>query len=191
QAGLQATIQPRQETSKASDLVAQASLSWAIQHLAERESVMPLADLLQSAVRHAGGHTDVTAIQSAIQARVQAGALIQEAPHYRSTQDMKAAPITRDGWAAEVVRLRGASQDAALQLVDQAITQGRLLMESPRYATRKAFEAESRILAAEQAGRNAWTTTMTATHAENGLDMRLTPGQREAVMLIATGTDQI
>lgn len=191
QAGLQATIQPRQETSKASDLVARASLDWAIQHLAERESVMPLAELLQSAVRHAGGHTDVTAIQSAIQARVQAGILIQEAPHYRSTQDRKAAPMTRDGWAAEIMRLRGTSQDAALQLVDQAITQGRLLMESPRYATRKAYEAESRILAAEANGRRAWQAPITSAMAEAGLDERLTPGQREAVMLIASDTDQI
>ncbi|MGE4470994.1 MobF family relaxase [Castellaniella sp. MT123] len=194
QAGLQATIQPRQdtrETSKTSDLVAQASLDWAIQHLAERESVMPLADLLQSAVRHAGGHTDITAIQSAIRARVQAGTLIQEAPHYRSTQDMKAAPMTRDGWAAEVVRLRGASHESALQIVDQAITQGRLLMESPRYATRKAYEAESRILAAEANGRRAWPAPIASTVAEAGLDERLTPGQREAVMLIASDTDQI
>ncbi|WP_298016087.1 MobF family relaxase [uncultured Castellaniella sp.] len=191
QAGLQATIPPRQETSRTSDLVAQASLDWAIQHLAERESVMPLADLLQSAVRHAGGHTDVTAIQSAIQSRVQAGALIQEAPHYRSTQDIKAAPMTRDGWAAEVVHLRGVSQGAALQLVDQAITQGRLLIESPRYATRKAYEAESRILAAEASGRRAWQAPIASTVTEAGLDERLTPGQREAVMLIASDTDQI
>ncbi|WP_084386325.1 MobF family relaxase [Castellaniella caeni] len=191
QAGLQTSVQPQQEASNASNLVAQASLSWAIQHLAERESVVPLADLLQSAVRHAGGHTDVTTIQSAIQARVQAGTLIQEAPHYCSTQDMKATPMTRDGWAAEVVRLRGASQDAALQLVDQAITQGRLLMESPRYATRKAYEAESRILAAEANGRRAWQAPITSAMAEAGLDERLTPGQREAVMLIASDTDQI
>ncbi|WP_084386801.1 MobF family relaxase [Castellaniella caeni] len=191
QAGLHVSSQPQHETSKASDLVAQASLSWAIQHLAERKSVMPLADLLQSAVRHAGGHTDISAIQSAIQGRVQAGTLIQEAPHYRSTQDMKAVPMTRDGWAAEVVRLRGLSQDAALQLVDQAITQGRLLMESPRYATRKAYEAESRILAAEASGRRAWQAPIASTVTETGLDERLTPGQREAVMLIASDTDQI
>jgi len=191
QADLQAPPQPSSETTKASDLVAQASLNWAIQHLAERESVMPLADLLQSAVRHAGGHTDIAAIQSAIQARVQAGILIQEASHYRSTQDMKAAPMTRDGWAAEVVRLRGTSQDSALLLVDQAISQGRLLMESPRYATRKAYEAESRILAAEQTGRQAWQAPIASTVAEAGLDNRLTPGQREAVMLIASDTDQI
>ena len=190
QAGLQATIQPRQDTSKASDLVAQASLDWAIQHLAERESVMPLADLLQSAVRNAGGHTDITAIQSAIQARIQAGTLIQEVPHYRNTQDMKATPMTRDDWSAEVVRLRGTSQESALQLVDQAITQGRLLMESPRYATRKAYEAESRILAAEASGRRAWQAPIASTVAESGLDERLTPGQREAVMLIASDTDQ-
>ncbi len=161
--GLQATIQPRQDTSKASNLVAQASLDWAIQHLAERESVMPLADLLQSAVRHAGGHTDITAIQSAIQTHVRAGTLIQEAPHYRSTQDMKDAPMTRDGWAAEVVHLRGTSHESALQLVDQAITQGRLLMESPRYATRKAYEAESRILTAEASGRRAWQAPIAST----------------------------
>jgi len=32
---------------------------------------------------------------------------------------------------------------------------------------------------------------MIAAHTENGLDAGLTPGQRETVMLIATGTDQI
>ncbi len=191
QTDLQTAVQPQHEADQASDLVAQASLHWAIQHLAERESVMPLADLLQSAVRHAGGHTDVTAIQSAIQARIQAGTLIQEAPHYRSTQDMKAAPMTRDGWAAEVVRLCGVSQDTALQLVDQAISQGRLLMESPRYATRKAYEAESRTLTAEANGRHAWQAPIASTVAESGLNERLTPGQREAVMLIASDTDQI
>src|SRR5690606_18059224 len=52
------------------DLVAQASLDWAIQRLTARESVMPLADLLHGAIRHAGGHTDITAVQAAIQARV-------------------------------------------------------------------------------------------------------------------------
>ncbi|QAA94427.1 MobF family relaxase [Pollutimonas thiosulfatoxidans] len=173
------------------DLVAQASLDWAIQHLAERESVMPLADLLHSAVRHAGGHTNITAIQAAIQGRVASGALIQEAPHYSSTQDKNAQPMTREGWAAEVTRLAGLNQDTALQLVDDAIAQGRLLMESPRYATRKAHEAESRILAAEQTGRGAWQSTINAADAENALDTLLTPGQREAVMLITTGSDQV
>jgi len=187
----QTNPQQPQALEQRPDLVAQASLDWAIRHLVERESVMPLADLLQHAVRHAGGHTDITAIQTVIQERVASGALIREAPHYRSTQDKDTLPMTREDWADEVVRLRGIPQDAALQLVDQAITQGRLLMESPRYATRRAFEAESRILAAEQIGRSAWTTTMMTTHAENSLDSRLTPGQREAVMLITTDTDQI
>jgi len=189
QAGLQAS--PTHETDKSSDLVAQASLNWAIQHLAERESVMPLANLLQSAVRHAGGHTDAARIQAAIQTQVQAGTLIQEAPHYCSTQDTHAAPMTREGWASEVMRLRGSPRESALHLVDQAIVQGRLLMESPRYATRRAFEAESRILAAEQRGRGAWQAALPATSAEAGLDDRLTPGQREAVMLIASDADQI
>ena len=189
QAGLQAS--PTHETGKSSDLVAQASLTWAIQHLAERESVMPLADLLQNAVRHAGGHTDVARIQAAIQAQVQAGALIQEAPHYRSTQDAQTASMTREGWAAEVMRLRGSSKESALQVVDQAIAQGRLLMESPRYATRKAFEAESRILTAEQTGRGTWQAALPATTSEAGLDNRLTPGQREAVMLMTSDTDQV
>ncbi|CAM5209414.1 ATP-dependent RecD-like DNA helicase [Castellaniella defragrans] len=189
QTGLQAS--PRYETDKSSDLVAQASLNWAIQHLAERESVMPLVDLLQSAVRHAGGHTNVAHIQAAIQAQVQAGTLIQEAPHYHSTQDAQAAPMTCEGWAAEVVRLRGSSTESALELVDQAIAQGRLLMESPRYATRKAFEAESRILATEQTGRGTWQAALPATTAEAGLDARLTPGQREAVMLMTSDTDQV
>ncbi|PLC53945.1 conjugal transfer protein [Pollutimonas nitritireducens] len=187
----QADIQPTQELEHRSDLVAEASLSWAIQHLAERESVMPMADLLQNAVRHAGGHTDITAIQAAIQGRVESGALIREAPHYRSTQDRLALPMTREGWATEVIRLRGLPRDTALKLVDQAIDEGRLLMESPRYATRKSFEAESRILAAEQTGRSAWHGTIPATNAESSLDTRLTPGQREAVMLITTGSDQI
>src|SRR3546814_5706338 len=93
---------------------------------------------------------------------------------------MQALPMTREGWATEVVRLRGLPQETALQLVDQAIGEGRLLMESPRYATRKAFEAESRILAAEQAGRSAWHATIDATKAESSLDTRLTPGQRAA-----------
>ncbi len=173
------------------DLVAQASLDWAIQHLAERESVMPLADLLHSAIRHAGGHTDITAIQAAIQARMASGALIQEAPHYRSAQDEKAQPMTREGWASEVTRLAGLNQGSALQLVDDAIAQGRLLMESPRYATRKAHEAESRILTAEQTGRGSWKPTINAADAEAALDALLTPGQREAVMLITTGTDKV
>ncbi|MEB2399991.1 MAG: relaxase domain-containing protein [Alcaligenaceae bacterium] len=190
-ANQQADIQPTQELEHRSDLVAQASLNWSIQHLAERESVMPLADLLQNAVRHAGGHTDITAIQAAIQERVASGALIREAPHYRSTLDMQDLPLTREGWAAEVIRLRGLPQDTALQLVDQAIAEGRLLMESPRYATRKAFEVEFRIMAAEHAGRCAWHATITDTSAESSLDTRLTPGQREAVMLITTGSDQI
>jgi len=183
--------QSPQPLKQPSDLVAHASLDWAIQHLAERESVMPLADLLQSAVRHAGGHTDITAIQAAIQGRVASGALIREAPHYRSTQDRDAVPLTREGWADEVARLLGMPQGSALQRVDEAITEGRLLMEGPRFATRKDFEAESRILAAEQAGRTAWQATIASTSAESGLYPHLTPGQREAVMLIATGSDQI
>lgn len=179
------------EASKSSGLVAQASLTWAISHLAEHESVMSLAELLQSAIRHAGGHTDVASIQAAIQAQVQAGTLIQEAPHYRSTQDTQAASMTREGWAAEVVRLRGSSTELALQLVDQAIAQGRLLMESPRYATRKAFDAESRILAAEHSGRQTWHVAIPNSDAEAALDPRLTPGQREAVMLITSGIDKV
>jgi hypothetical protein len=99
--------------------------------------------------------------------------------------------MTCETWATEVIRLRGLPQDATLKLVDQAIAKGRLLMESPRYATRKAFEAESRILAAEQAGRNGGHATIADTGTECSLDARLTPGQREAVMLIATSSNQI
>ncbi|QHS35585.1 relaxase domain-containing protein [Alcaligenes faecalis] len=187
----QADIQPTQNMKQPSDLVAQASLNWAIQHLAERESVMPLADILQNAVRHAGGHTDITAIQASIQSRLESGTLIRESSHYRSTQDRMALPMTREGWATEVRHLRGLAQGRALQLVDQAITEGRLLMESPRYATRQAYEAESRILASEQAGRRAWQTTIADTSVESSLDTRLTPGQREAVMLITTDSDQV
>src|SRR5690606_30895033 len=116
----QADRQQPQASEQSSGLVAHASLDWAIRHLAERESVMPLADLLKSAVRHAGGHTDITAIQAAIRACVDSGALIREAPHYRSTQDMKAAPMTREGWAQEVIRLRSLPKEASLKLVDQA-----------------------------------------------------------------------
>jgi hypothetical protein len=152
---------------------------------------MPLADLLQQAVRHAGGHADVVGIQAVIQTQVQAGTLIREAPHYRSTQDSRAAPMTREGWAAEVVRLRGSSNVSALQLVDQAIAQGRLLMESPRYATRQAHEAESRILAAEQAGRGTWLAALPIQSIENELDASLTAGQREAVILITVGAGVI
>src|SRR3546814_14133265 len=64
-------------------------------------------------------------------------------------------------------------------------------MESPRYATRKAFEAESRILATEQTGRNAWQATIANVSAESSLETRLTPGQRAAVMLLTTGPDQV
>src|SRR5690606_17374730 len=117
-------------------------------------------------VRHAGGHTDITAIQARLQDRLASGALIQEVPHYRSTQDIQAPPLTREGWATEAIRLRGFSQEAALQIVDQGIAEGRLLMESPRYATRSAFEAESRILAAEQTGRGAWHAIISNTSAE-------------------------
>src|SRR3546814_19187022 len=102
QAREQADIQPTQVLGQPSDLVAQASLNWAIQHLAERESVMPLADLLQNAVRHAGGHTDITAIQAAIQSRVESGALTREALHYRRTQDRQDIPLTREGWPKKV-----------------------------------------------------------------------------------------
>src|SRR5690606_27438787 len=119
------------------------------------------------------------------------GVLIQEAPHYRSTQDKEAQTMTREGWAAEANRLAGLSQATALQRVDDAIAQGRLLMESPRYATRKAYEAESRILSAERVGRGAWQPTINAADAETALDALLTPSQREAVMLITTGTDQV
>src|SRR5690606_37938384 len=99
--------------------------------------------------------------------------------------------MTREGWAVEVTRLAGLNQDTALQLVDDTIAQGRLLMESPRYATRKAFEAESRILAAERSGRGTWHAAISEASAEGGLETRLTPGQREAVMLIATDSDQL
>ena len=173
------------------NLVAEASLDWAIQHMAERESVMPLADLLRHAVRHTGGHANIATIQDAIQQRVESGTLIRETPHYSNAQDQRASPMTREGWAKEVARLSNMAQPAALRLVDQAIASGRLLMEAPRYATREAFDAETRILSAELAGRDTWPTTIAEPHLANDLDTRLTPGQREAVMLIATGSDQV
>src|SRR5690606_24250038 len=95
------------------NLVAEASLDWAIRHLAERESVMPLADLLRHAVRHTGGRANIATIQDAIQQRVVSGTLIRETPHYRNAQDQRASPMTREGWAMEVTRLASVDHPAA------------------------------------------------------------------------------
>jgi hypothetical protein len=53
---------------------------------------LPLAELLRHAVRHTGGHANVASIQNAIQQRVESGALIREAPHYRNAQDQRTSP---------------------------------------------------------------------------------------------------
>ncbi|ROT46867.1 conjugal transfer protein [Pusillimonas sp. NJUB218] len=174
------------------DFVANAALVWAIKHLSERESLMPESDLLAMAVRHASGRISPLDVKKAVQRRLDEGSLLSNAPHYRPAQDRQDTPRTREGWATLLVAEHGRTYGDALETIDNAIREGRLVFDEPTYATRVALEAEQRIVQAERQGRGAVQPVMPSAILQDALqDKGLTAGQREAVELILNHPNQI
>lgn len=173
-------------------MIADRALTWAIAHLAERESVMPRAELLAAAVRQSGGMVAPEIISDAIRRRVDAGQLLRNPALYRIAADMKAEPLTRQAWAQQIAVQRDQPMDAALATVDRAINQGRLVVDEPLFATPAAYAAEKRITNMERTGRDTMEPVMSAQALQEAMeDSTLTDGQRDALGLILTDQNQI
>lgn len=187
------TSAPRSDsTREPTDFIANAALGWAIKHLSERESLMPESDLLGMAVRHAAGRISPLDVKKAVQRKLDDGSLLSNAPHYRSAHDRHDAARTREGWASVLVAEHGHSYAEALEYVDTAISEGRLVFDQPTYATRAALEAEQRIVHAERQGRNTVKPMMPSANLQDALKNKgLTDGQRDAVELILNHPNQI
>lgn len=177
------------------EFVANAALGWAIKHLSERESLMPESELLAMAVRHASGQISPTEVKKAIQRKLDDGSLLSNTPRYRQVDDPRGAngpALTREAWAAALKAERNFSDAGALAAVDASIAEGSLLFYEPTYATRAALEAEQRIVAAERQGRSTLQPIMPIAEVQKAIsDKGLTAGQRDAVEMILTHSNQI
>lgn len=169
-----------------------SALNWAIAHMTERETVMPRSELVAYALRHSGGEISVNAIHKAIDRHIEKGQLIQSPARFKSSSDPNVPALTRESWAQEVAEIRNQTHAEALSTVDQAIAQGRLTVTELSYATRRAFEAEQRIVNMERAGRDSVAPVMQPSELDAAVaNTTLTAGQKDALRLMLTDTNQI
>ncbi|NYT79252.1 relaxase domain-containing protein [Alcaligenaceae bacterium] len=178
--------------AEARQRVADVALLWAIKHMAERETVMPHAELIATAGLHAQGVVSTEQIEAALQRLVREHALVVRPDHYQSNSDLKAAPRTRQAWAQELAQVQRVPLANALSMVDQAIHVGRLSRTERLYATRTALEREKQIIAMEREGRGTMAPIIEAHALQKALaGTTLTAGQRDAVNLMLAGQNQI
>ena len=147
------------------------------------------------AVRHASGQISPTDVKKAIQRKLDDGSLLSKTPRYRQVDDPRGTngpALPREAWAAALKTERNLSATDALAAVDASIAEGSLLFHEPTYATRAALEAEQRIVAAERQGRDTLKPIMPIAEVQKAIsDKGLTAGQRDAVEMILTHSNQI
>jgi hypothetical protein len=183
-------LDPAQETA----LSARRSVRFAISHLTERQAVVHEGELLDAALKHAVGRCTLPDIRHEVRRLSASGYLIPESPLYRAADGNAKAPgLAKGAWIAAEVQ-RGTAREEARTLVEQAVSDGRLVPAERRFTTQTALEREKRILRIEVAGRGAVAPIASAEHLRERLASsrsRLNEGQRAAVELIATSPNRV
>lgn len=170
---------------------ADRAVSFAIEHLTERQSIVGQTSVSVVASEHSLGKATTTDIAAALDRAVQRGKLLESDPVYREANDKNATPLTRQGMIEQRVK-SGESLSHAKISVDNAIKAGRLIQLAPRYTTQRAIDRERRILDRELKGRSAVPSILSdekVTHALEKTTLR--PDQARAVRLSLTTQNQI
>jgi len=171
---------------------ARCGVRYAIHHLTERQAIIEEGDLVKHALNHVIGAATPRSICEEIGRLTGVGYLVREAPVFRPVDaDPDSRALTRAGWVAKLKEL-GLSAEAARARVAQAIEHGGLVQTEHRYTTQTALERERRILKMERLGRGQVVPLMSAEAVRQQFALtKLTAGQREAILTIATTRNRI
>ncbi|WP_155393839.1 MobF family relaxase, partial [Xanthomonas albilineans] len=173
--------------SKAAD----KAVSYAVNHLTERQAIVNESKLIDTAMKHGMGTVTVPAVRAAVRRLTQRGGLIAEAPLYRSADDLRGSKaLTREGWVKQLAESE-AGANAGRQ-VDGAIAEGRLIVAEARYTTNAALVRERSILNMERDGRGAVAPIMGKAEAiEKLAHTPLNDKQRNAAAEIVSGQNRV
>lgn len=170
------------------------SLQYAIEHLTERQSIVFERELMDVALQHAVGQANWTDLDKEITRKIETGELIQEAPTYYSSEDMKiesSAPLTRNQWVDSLVK-KGTPQQQAKKEINDAILQGMLVQSEVRFTTPDALKQEQTILQLEREGRDRFQPILANEKVHALLQHSdLNKGQKSAAALILSTTNQV
>ena len=177
------------------DEIAKKAVRYAVNHVTERQSVINHGELLDIALKHSVGHTQLKNITDEVNKQVKEGFLVQEQPIYKPAgldPRNQEKGKTREEWIQDLVDKNNFNKDVARERVDKAILKGGLIPGETRYTTQTAIEREKGILKIEREGRGAVPSIMEKTSAiENLSHTNLNHGQKEAALLIATSQDRV
>lgn len=174
-----------------SDAAARAAVRYAVKHLAEREAVIGLDDLRNTAVNHGVGTVTLARIDTEIGRQVKEGRIVAGAQEYRSAAEVNGPRMTQEAIVAQRV-LAGADASAAAKEVRQEIRAGNFVETEQRYTTPKAIERERSILNMEREGRGKLTPILPEKVAtELFARAQLNDGQREAATLMLTTANRV
>lgn len=170
------------------------SLHYAIEHLIERQSIIFERELMDIALQHAVGRAKWADLDKEITRKIENGELIQEAPLYRSSDEMDSAtpePLTRTQWVEHLVET-GIPISQAKKEIQTAILQGMLMQTEVRYTTPEALKREETILQLEREGRNRLRPILPNEKAHALLQHSdLNQGQKRAASLILSTNNQV
>lgn len=170
---------------------ANRAITYAINHLTERNAIITSTAVLHTATNHALGRTDLTSLEAAILTKIEEGQLVMEAAMFRPASDHLDQGHTRSDLVADLV-FRGYTQEAAEAYVDQAIDDGRLVRTETRYTTPRAIAWEAQTLGIEASGRDSMWPIMPAEAAkERFANEPLNDGQRSAAELVTTTPNRV
>lgn len=176
------------------DEAATQSLHYAIEHLIERQSIIFERELMDIALQHAVGRAKWADLDKEITGKIKKGELIQEAPLYRSSDDMDstiAEPLTRSQWV-EYFAKTGIPVSQAKKEIQTAILQGMLIQAEVRYTTPEALKREETILQLEREGRDRLQPILPNKKAHALLQHSdLNQGQKRAASLILSTSNQV
>lgn len=174
-------------------------VEFAIRSATERQAIVKERELLETATRHGYGLISVGDVRASMARKLEGGHLIRETQVYHSAnadhhgkggrkgKAQEGPALTRAEWIKEVEGT-GRGRQQARRLVDQSITNGRLLKGEARYTTHAAQQREREILKAEKRGRGAVIPSVSPEVARAFLDKQTTlhQEQRRTVETITT-----
>lgn len=174
---------PSPQVEKPLEFHADKAMQFAIKHTTERNSIVSEKELMSAAIKQGYGRLNVDDIRAARERAIKAGKLIEEVPLYKSGSAGKKndVALNRQEWIDQLVK-SGKGKQAAQQIVDRGIAQGRLVKQAPRFTTQVAQERERNIIKMEREGRGTIKHGYSRESTSEFLDTRsLKPEQRKAV----------
>ena len=171
---------------KTTSELADAALSFALNHLTERRSIVGQTQLQITAMQHCLGKITSVDIDAALDRAVSSGSILRGDTVYTRPGDTTSPPETSAEIVQELVQ-QGLTLSHAKKTVASQILAGQLVALDPRYTTQRAMDMERRILSRELAGRSALPPIMNMSDVHEALDKTtLRTDQRRAVALTLT-----